>query len=213
MPYMSMAYNLGAINVADPTWAWAQLRTNPWLAMAIYEDMEEKDSKVGSDLEVRIESVLSKDRQMLPASEKRQDKKIAEFVWETLETYMGGSVVGERLPFDNLLFEMMDAVAKGVAIGEIIWNHTHDRVFAENINFHPQHLFSFGEGEFAQYATYAYPQRGPLRLNSNLQFAVPGLNPEQPLPQNKFLVHTFSRSPGQPLGDAGVSALLLAVVD
>ena len=200
MPYMSMAYNLGAINVADPTWAWAQLRTNPWLAMAIYEDMEEKDSKVGSDLEVRIESVLSKDRQMVPASEKRQDTKIAEFVWETLETYMGGSVVGERLPFDNLLFEMMDAVAKGVAIGEIIWNHTSDRVFAENINFHPQHLFSFGEGEFAQYATYAYPQRGPLRLNSNLQFAVPGLNPAEPLPQNKFLVHTFRARQGNRWG-------------
>ena len=191
-PYMSFAYQVPNVEVANPTWAWRQLRTNPWLAMTIYEDMEEKDSMVGSALETRKEAVLSKARSMMPASDKRQDKKMADFVWETLESYLGGSIVGERLPFDNLLWELMDSVGYGVTIGEIIWNHTDDRIFIEDVRFKPQHLFSFADaGELSQFADYSYPQTGPLRLNANLQFVVGDVDPKAPLPARKFVVHSF----------------------
>ena len=202
-PYMSMAYGLPTVNVSDPTWAWYQLVTNPWMAMAIYEDMEEKDAKVGSDLETRKESVLAKERVMIPASDKRQDKKIADFVWETLESFMGGSLVGERLAFDNVLWELLDSIGKGVTVGEIIWNHTNDRVFAENVRFKPQHMFSFAEGPMAQFGSYTYPQTGRLRLNSALQWGMAGIESERPLEERypyKWMVHTFRPRQGNRWG-------------
>lgn len=187
--YMAFAYNLGAMALPDdPSWAWQQLKTNPWLAMSIFEDLEEKDDKISSDLDTRKESVLAKSRMVTPASEKRQDKKLAEFVKETLEGYMGGGD-GLRFGFEHFLWEALDAIGKGVAIGETVYEAANDRIFIKGVNFKPQFLFSFGEGALATYATYALPQTGPLRLRPEIFLG--GIDSSAPLPEQKFFVHTF----------------------
>ena len=186
--YMAFAYNLGlAVLPDDPSWAWQQLRTNPWLAMAIFEDLEEKDDKISADLDTRKEAVLACSRVVMPASEKRQDKKLADFISETLEGYMGGGD-GLRFGFENFLWEALDAVAKGVAIGESVYEAASDRIYIKGINFKPQFLFSFGEGALATYATYALPQTGPLRLRPEISLGA--IDSSAPLPEQKFFVHT-----------------------
>lgn len=189
--YMSFAYGLSNLAMPDnPTWIWEQLRSNPWLSMAVYDDIEEKDAMVASSLDARKTNVLAKTRRILPASEKRQDIKLAEFIEETLEGYFGGTD-GLRLGFDSLLHEALDSVGKGVSIGEIIYGEASDRIYIQDVKFKPQHLFSFGEGAMAAYstATYPFPQTGPLRLRPGI-FGE-GLSSETPLPEKKFFVHSY----------------------
>lgn len=189
--FMSFASGLpGNVLPDNPSWVWEQLRFNPWLAHAVYEDIEEKDDKVGSDLDARKENVLAKSRRVIPASSKRQDVKLAEFTDETLEGYFAESA-GARLGFDNFLWEALDAVGKGVAIGETLWAEASDRLYIKRVNFKPQHLFSFGDGPLAAYATgiYANPQTGPLRLRPGVM--VEGWDTSKPLPEKQFFVHTF----------------------
>jgi hypothetical protein len=42
--FMTFAYGFrpGEAWPDNPTWVWEQLRFNPWLAMAVYDDIEEK---------------------------------------------------------------------------------------------------------------------------------------------------------------------------
>lgn len=187
--FMGSVYGLSDAGIPDsPSWIWQQLRWNPYLAMAVYEDLEEKDAKIASDLDTRKENVLSKSRRVLPASSKRQDVRLATLIEETLETYMDVSD-GVRFGFDNVLWEALDGIAKGVAVGEIIYGEASDRIFIKNVMFQPQHLFSFGDGTLAPYTTYTRPQRGPLRLRPGIYGE--GLSSETVLPARKFLVHTY----------------------
>lgn len=175
---------------ADPSWTYDQLHWNNSFAMYVYRDMEEKDDELTACLDTRKEAVLSKSRVVIPGGEKRQDKKIAEFIDETLEGYMGGTD-GTRFGFTNFLWEAMDAIAKGVAIGENIYDVANDRVYIREVKFKPQWMFHFSEGPMEQYQNYGLPQTGDLRLNPNIAFAIDGVDVEQSLPQNKFFVHTF----------------------
>jgi phage gp29-like protein len=198
--FMSLAYGQLSMGLPDnPTWIWEQLRFNPWLAMAVYEDMEEKDDMLSTSLEARKENVLSKTRRVMPASNKRQDRKLAEFIDETLEGFFDFQS-GTRIGIDAFLWEAMDSLGKGVAIGEIIYGEAPDRVYIKEVKFKPQHLFSFGEGLLAAYSTTTHPalQTGPLRLRPGI--IAEGLTSEEPLPQRKFFVHTFRPRQGNRWG-------------
>lgn len=205
MNFMGFAYNLSmaGLNLSDPSTLWERMQWDPWLSTTIYRDIEVKDDVIGSQLETRKDSVLSKTRRVLPASDKRQDKKAAEFMEETLEGYFDASS-GERTGLDQTLFEMLDAILKGVSIGEIIWQAASDRIYAKQVQFHPQHLFSFGTGPLAAFSTPSYLslQRGPLRLRN--AFGIPGVKEDGLLPENKFIVSSFrpryGNRWGSPLG-------------
>ncbi len=190
--FMTHAYNLpGSAIPADPSWVWEQIRFNPHLAMSVFDDIEEKDDMVATALETRKDSVLAKSRRVLPASQKRQDKKVAEFIEETLEGGFVKSTNGVLFGMDNLLFEALDAIGKGVSVGEIIYDSTGDRVYIKDVKFHPQQLFSFSATNQSALSasTFMQPQTGPLRLR-------PGLfghsfTSEEVLPESKFFVHTY----------------------
>lgn len=180
----------------DPTYVWQQIQYNPWIAMAVFQDMELKDAMVSSCLDTRKDGVLSKPRVVLPASDKRQDKKIAEFIEETLHDYFDGSLLIDssvRFGFEQFLWEALDAVPKGVSIGETEFAEGSDRIYIKNIHFKPQHLFSFGDTALAAYSTSSmmYPQSGPLRLRQGI--LVDGLPEDGLLPEWKFF--TFSYRP------------------
>src|SRR5258708_1296752 len=98
--YMGMGGGLGGGRLhipENPTVVFDQLFWNYPFAMYVYRDMEIKDAKVGGDLETRKESVLAKERMVIPASDKLRDRKVAAFVEETLENHMGGSPVAGQL--------------------------------------------------------------------------------------------------------------------
>ncbi|MGH9944880.1 MAG: phage portal protein family protein, partial [Pyrinomonadaceae bacterium] len=191
MNYMAFAYNLPIGTFPDdPSWIWQQLWGNPWLAMAVYTDMEEKDSMIASVLETRKDNLLSRPRRVIPASQKRQDIKVANFIEETLEGYFDQGD-GMRVGLDHTLFEAQDAVGKGLSIGEIIYANAPDRVFIKRVEFKPQHLFAFGGDGLAAYSTGSnlYPQNGPLRLRPGI--FLDGVSDEAPLPNYKFFVHSY----------------------
>lgn len=196
--FMNVA-DLNVIGLAslDPSILWAQIKVNPWLAMLVYEDMEDKDDVIASSLDTRKDGVLAKSRAVLPASDKLRDRKVAEFVGDTLDGYFVRS--GERYSgLNQILWEALDAVGKGVAIGEIIFGDGGDRVTVEDVKFKPQSLFTFGEGIAAN--SYIGSQTGPLRLRSPMgieKISIDGL-----LPQDKFLVASYKPKHGNRWGTA-----------
>ncbi len=192
--YDAFAYNLNisSINVLNPSEVWAQIMWDPWLAMVVYQDMEEKDDCVASSLDTRKDGVLSLPRRVLPASDTRQDKKIADFVEEVLEgrfTRGGDCYFG----LDQILHEMLDGMAKGVAIGEIVLGDGGDHVYISDVKFKPQHMFSFADGPMAAYSTPSYLglQTGPLRLRNPYLFNSPLVGENGELPEGRFVVATY----------------------
>lgn len=180
----------------DPTILWENIKWNPWVAMTIYEEMEDKDATLFSCLEKRRDGVLDLPRFVKPASDSAEDKKIAEFVEETLEQFWGGDGAtfddeSEESAFENFLSEALDAVGDGVTIGEIIFAEARDRIYIKEVKFKPQHLFSFGGTGFADYSTslMLYPHTGRLHLRSGVSVEHFGL--EAALPENKFFVFSY----------------------
>jgi phage gp29-like protein len=180
----------------DPTILWENIKWNPWAAMAIFEDMEDKDATLFSCLEKRRDGVLDLPRFVKAASDSAEDKRIAAFVEETLESYWGGdgSTFDDEsieTPFESFLSEALDAVGDGVTIGEIIFKEASDRIYIEQVKFKPQHLFSFGGTGFADYSTsmMLYPHTGHLCLRSGVSAENFGLG--EKLPENKFFVFSY----------------------
>lgn len=202
LSYMPYGYGWINVNTLDPGVVWNQLKADPLFGCAVYEDMEEKDDVIASSMDTRKGGVLAKGRRVLPASDRLRDKKIAEFVQETLDGYFDVQR-GEYTGLDAVLWEMLDAVGRGVSIGEILWADGGDRIYIQDIHFKPQHLFAFGETALAPYSTasYLYPQTGPLRVRSG--FAFEGIGQDGLLPENKFIVATwrprYSNRWGSPL--------------
>jgi phage gp29-like protein len=177
----------------NPGILWDRLQWDPWMAMAIFEDMECKDATMFSALEKRRNGVLDLPRYVTPASDSRQDKKVAAFVEETLSDYWGGTntTFGEdtcATSFEGFLGEALEAVGDGVTIGEKIFDDASDRVYIKEVKFKPQHLFSFGDTALAAYSTslMMYPQSGPLRLRSGVTIDSMAMGEE--LPESKFFV-------------------------
>ena len=195
--YQNWGTAINSLVNADPSVLWEQIKWNPWMAMAIFDDMSDKDSTLFSCLERRKDGVLSLSRHVAPASDSAQDERIAEFVEETLENYFGGisstfDEVSHESPFEAFLSEALDAVGDGVTVGEIIFAEAKDRVYISEVKFKPQHLFAFGETGLAAYSTALnlYPHTGQLKLRQGVIFG--DSSPfGTALPENKFFVFSY----------------------
>lgn len=189
--------NLSYLNLGDdPSILWERIKWDPWTAMAIFDEMSDKDSTLFSCLERRTEGVLSLPRYVKPASDSAQDKKIADFIEETLNDFWGGNAAdldneSYEVPFESFLAEALEAVGDGVTIGEIIYGSGKDRVFIEEVKFKPQQLFAFGDTALAAYSTnlMAYPQTGRLRLRMGVTIDNFGMG--EALPETKFFVFSY----------------------
>ena len=80
--------------------------------MELFEEMEEKDAHLAALLQTRKLAVLSKDYEVLPYSKDPEDQAIAEFV---------GEVVYGIANLEEALLDLLDAIGKGFALSEIIW--------------------------------------------------------------------------------------------
>lgn len=78
----------------------------------LFEEMEEKDTHLFSQLQTRKNAVLGLDYEVSPASDSPEDKKIAQFCKE---------IIDGLEDFDDALLDMLDAVGKGFSMLEIMW--------------------------------------------------------------------------------------------
>ncbi|WP_127488457.1 phage portal protein family protein [Paenibacillus ehimensis] len=124
----------------------------------IFEEMK-TDAHVWAELTKRKSGVLSKDWDVLPASDDRRDLEIAAFVKETFE----------RLNFDQDMRQMLDAVFAGRNIHELIWTEREGRWTIANMKDRPIEYFTFD-------------------IDGNLRFLRSPADIEgEPVPPGKFL--------------------------
>lgn len=147
----------------NPSAAWRQMLADSPAAFALYRDLEEKDGQISSALETRKDGVLRRERKIVAADSSAEAQRHADFARENLSA----------LPhFENILYELLDAIGYGVAIAEVLWEQEGSRVFLRDIRTRPQELFAFGEA--------GRPQTGALRFAAG-----------ERLPAHKFLVYSF----------------------
>ncbi len=103
-------------------------------AMALFDDMEEKDLHLGAVMQTRTLAVIAQDRDVQPASDSGRDMKIADFVRD----------VYESLPEKQIfLAGMMSAVSHGFSMAEFIWDVSGGMTLVTAIRPRPQRLFTF----------------------------------------------------------------------
>ncbi|WP_435924822.1 phage portal protein family protein [Paenibacillus sp. DYY-L-2] len=124
----------------------------------IFEEMK-TDAHVWAELTKRKSGVLSKDWDVLPASDDKRDLEIAAFVKETFE----------RLNFDQDMRQMLDAVFAGRNIHELIWTERDGHWTIANMKDRPIEYFTFD-------------------IDGNLRFLKSSADIEgEPVPPGKFL--------------------------
>jgi phage gp29-like protein len=85
---------------------------NVYLQAELFEEMEEKDTHLFSELQTRKNAVLGLDYDIMPYSESAEDRKIRDFVSDCISNLSG---------FEDALLDMLDAIGKGYSMLEIMW--------------------------------------------------------------------------------------------
>lgn len=140
--------------------------------MELFEEMEEKDTHLYSQLQTRKLAVTGLDWEVQPFSEEERDVAVAEFVSDQLHSLEN---------FNDVLLDVLDAVGKGISISEITWGvDAQGRNVVEDITWiHPKRLFWDSVDDEIKITTRDYPQ---------------GI----PIPENKFIVHKYKAKSGHP---------------
>jgi len=140
--------------------------------MELFEEIEEKDPHLFSQMQTRKLAVTGLDWEVQPFSEDELGKQIAEFVDEQLKGIED---------FDEILIDMLDAIGKGISIMELSWELDDDgRNIIDDIEYvHPKKLLWDGMTDELKICTKEYPS---------------GITP----PENKFVVHKYKAKSGHP---------------
>ncbi len=178
-----------ATAIGDPFWAYytGKILLNPDKTLRtqgsinntdIFEDLL-RDDTVLSNMQTRRLAVTGKEWTITPASEKRQDVKIAEFVKRVLLDF----------DFDRARYNLLEAILVGFKVSEIMWEPRGDEIWIGEMIAKPSRRFTFG-------------LKRELRLitRSNMFEGFP-------VPERKFQVFTYGGNNGSPYGDGLGSAL------
>jgi len=136
----------------------------------LFSEMEEKDPHLFSCIQTRKLAVVGCPWEVVAVSDKRQDRKVADFVRENLLALVD---------FEDDLLDLLDAIGKGFAISEIMWEVSGGEVRIADLVFRPQKKFTFWESLEPRLIT-----DGDIRGT--------------PLPPNKFIVHIYRARSGLP---------------
>lgn len=138
--------------------------------MQLFEEMEEKDPHLFSQLQTRKQAVTGLDWEVQPASEDAVDKEVAEWVKDQLEGL-------ENL--NGIMMDMLDAIGKGVSVMEILWGSDEDgqNVIEDIVRVHPKKLMWDAMTDEMRICTEAHPE---------------GIS----LVHNKFVVHRYKAKSG-----------------
>lgn len=150
-----------------------QTKENVRSQMELFEEMEEKDAHLFSQMQTRKLAVTGLDWEVQPFSpDDEQDKAIAEWIKDQLLGI-------ENL--DDILTDLLDAIGKGVSIMEIIWGVDSDGFnVIEDIRYvHQKKLVWDWETDDMLVCTEQFPN---------------GIH----LPKNKFVVHRYKAKSGHP---------------
>lgn len=138
----------------------------------LFEEMEEKDPHLFSQLQTRKNAVTGLDYEVIPFdSDDPRDKEIAEFV----EAQLGG-IKG----FEDIMLDLLDAIGKGFAVSEIMWSYDEGHVVVDDIRSRHQKRFFWDSVDDS--------------FKVRTQEAPEGIE----LPKNKFIVHKYKARSGHP---------------
>ncbi|MBF0094382.1 MAG: DUF935 family protein [Alphaproteobacteria bacterium] len=140
----------------------------------IYDEIE-RDPHVFSVLDKRRKSVVARAWEVIPGGPGRAERKATELVERVLKGDFG-------LKFDRACYELLDALLKGFAVGEVIWDMRDGRMVPVNILPRDQRRFVFTEEDGLRLLTMQNPLLG------------------EKLPERKFIVHRFGSNKGDPYG-------------
>lgn len=139
----------------------------------LFEEMEEKDLHLGGILQTRKLAIQGLEWDILPASDSPEDKKIATAATEMME-YIEN--------FEDFLLDVLDAIGKGFAVQEIMWEMSEGQVWIKDVDWIHQRRFTFNS---------------PAALLTTPKL----LTDEAPawgedLPPNKFIIHKYRARSG-----------------
>lgn len=137
----------------------------------LFEEMEEKDPHLFSQLQTRKNAVTGLDYEIIPFDpDDARDKEIAEFVQNQI-----GGIEG----FEDIMLDLLDAIGKGFAVSEIMWGYDAGHVVVSDIRSRHQKRFFWDNDDIFRVRTDEAPA---------------GLE----LPSNKFIVHKYKARSGHP---------------
>jgi phage gp29-like protein len=139
--------------------------------MELFEEMEEKDPHLFSQLQTRKNAVTGLDYEINPFSDEPRDKEIAEFVREQIKALEN---------FEEIQLDLLDSIGKGFAVSEIIWGYDEGHIVIEDVRSrHQKRFFWDGIDDSFKVRTLEHPE-GIL------------------LPENKFILHRYKARSGHP---------------
>jgi phage gp29-like protein len=141
--------------------------------LKIYDEIE-RDCTVYGDMQKRKLAVVSRPWQVDSASDNPLDVQAANLVRAQLSS--------EALNFDNVCLNLLDAILKGYAVGEVMWGYDGSQIVVTQIKARNQIRFWFDDQEQLRMKTLA------------------NLIPGEQLPERKFIVHSFGSKDGSPFG-------------
>jgi phage gp29-like protein len=104
--------------------------------MELFEEMEEKDAHLAAILQTRKLAVLGKDYEVLPYAKTPEDERLAGAVGEMVYTIPD---------LEGAFLDLLDAIGKGFALGELIWEVAGGAARVKAIKWVPQKKVTFGE--------------------------------------------------------------------
>lgn len=137
----------------------------------VYDEVV-RDCHAYAVVQKRKMAVVAREWRVDPASEDARDKRAAEVVREQLAA----------IPFDRICLDLLDALLKGFAVGEVMWEPRDGQMVVADILARDQRRFVFDA-------------EGRLRLLT-WESMVHG----EPVPERKFIVHRFQASRSNPYG-------------
>lgn len=151
----------------------------------LFEEMEEKDPHLFSQLQTRKQAVAGLDYEVIPFDPNdERDKEIADFVEQALNSLEG---------FEEDLIDLLDAIGKGFAVSEIMWGFKDGRtVIKELRSRHQKRFFWDSLDDSFKVRTKDSPE-GIL------------------LPCNKFVVHRYKAKSGH-ASRAGVLRIISWII-
>ena len=138
----------------------------------LFEEMEEKDPHLFSQLQTRKNAVTGLDYEIIPFdSDDPRDKEIAEFVEEQINGIEG---------LEDVMLDLLDAIGKGFAVSEIMWTYDGAHVVVDTIKSRHQKRFFWDSLDDSFKVRTAEEPAGVL------------------LPVNKFILHKYKARSGHP---------------
>lgn len=138
----------------------------------LFEEIEEKDPHLFSQLQTRKQAVAGLDYEVIPFDPNdERDKEIADFIEQVLNSLEG---------FEEDLIDLLDAIGKGFAVSEIMWGIRDGSVVVKELRSrHQKRFFWDSQDDSFKVRTKDHPE-GTL------------------LPGNKFVVHRYKAKSGHP---------------